>query len=350
MTENQRFGRLIAFLIESKRVRNQQQFTEEIRSDRSTVSEIKNGKIKIPNNMFRKIEIVFPDLSTNWLKTGEGEMLIKDEITEKAISMIREFGLSSINISQMKLTARDIRGYMNKTKIFDIEDAITLICYLEFLNDLSNEKFKYGGDKGDIYLRFFRIKYILKYLNFKDINKDTFAQKAKLHKQEKNEKFIKEVGWLDLENGEMAYIDVNSYGTIIAAFPELNGNWLLYGEGHMLRSKSFTSKEKELNIDYMEKYQETLKELNKAYIDLNARSIERNTRSAQQIEILNEYNKTLKQLLFFKQMIWKLKQSSDEERERLLDELFLYSLTILDNPSPPAVSSADEKQPSLPDV
>ena len=75
MNEYQRFEKLIAYLIETKRVRNQQQFVEEINSDRSTVSEVKNGKLKIPNNMFGKIENAYPDISIDWLKSGEGEML-----------------------------------------------------------------------------------------------------------------------------------------------------------------------------------------------------------------------------------------------------------------------------------
>jgi len=75
MTENERFKEMIKFLIDSKRVRNQQQFTEEIRSDKATVSEIKTGKRKIPNNMFDKIEKVYPEICTDWLLTGKGEML-----------------------------------------------------------------------------------------------------------------------------------------------------------------------------------------------------------------------------------------------------------------------------------
>ena len=74
-TENQRFEHMLNFAIASKKVRNQQQFTEEIQSDKATVSQIKNGRIKIPNNLFANIGKAFPDISIDWLKTGEGKML-----------------------------------------------------------------------------------------------------------------------------------------------------------------------------------------------------------------------------------------------------------------------------------
>ena len=78
-TENQRFEELIKSLITSKKIRNQQQFVEEIRSDKATVSQIKNGKIKIPNNLFSNIESAFPDVSMDWLKEGKGDMLNNDK-------------------------------------------------------------------------------------------------------------------------------------------------------------------------------------------------------------------------------------------------------------------------------
>jgi transcriptional regulator with XRE-family HTH domain len=81
MNEYQRFERIIKFLIANKKVRNQQHFVEEIHSDKATVSQIKNGKMKIPNNMFANIETAFPDISSDWLKTGKGEM-IKSNQTE----------------------------------------------------------------------------------------------------------------------------------------------------------------------------------------------------------------------------------------------------------------------------
>jgi hypothetical protein len=75
MIDNKRFKEMIAYLKEQRYVRNQQDFTERISSDKSTVSQIMNDKLSIPNNMFGNIAKAFPFISTDWLMTGEGEML-----------------------------------------------------------------------------------------------------------------------------------------------------------------------------------------------------------------------------------------------------------------------------------
>lgn len=75
MAENQRFKDMFLYLRENKRVRNQQDFTERISSDKTTVSRIMNGHITIPNNLFVNISNAFPYINVDWLRTGEGEML-----------------------------------------------------------------------------------------------------------------------------------------------------------------------------------------------------------------------------------------------------------------------------------
>ena len=60
MEENQRFRNVITSLKENKRVRNQQDFVERIGSDKTTISQIVNNKIMIPNNLFAKIKEAFP--------------------------------------------------------------------------------------------------------------------------------------------------------------------------------------------------------------------------------------------------------------------------------------------------
>lgn len=74
MSENQRYKDMVSYLKEKKIIRNQQDFVERIGSDKSTVSQIINGKISIPNNMFVSIEKAFPFISMDWLKMNEGEM------------------------------------------------------------------------------------------------------------------------------------------------------------------------------------------------------------------------------------------------------------------------------------
>ena len=69
MEENQRFRNVIISLKENKRVRNQQDFVERIGSDKTTISQIVNNKIMIPNNLFAKIKEAFPEVSIEWIKS-----------------------------------------------------------------------------------------------------------------------------------------------------------------------------------------------------------------------------------------------------------------------------------------
>lgn len=74
MEENQRFRNVITSLKENKKVRNQQDFVERIGSDKTTISQIVNNKIMIPNNLFAKIKEAFPEVSIEWIKSGDGEL------------------------------------------------------------------------------------------------------------------------------------------------------------------------------------------------------------------------------------------------------------------------------------
>jgi transcriptional regulator with XRE-family HTH domain len=75
MTVNERFKILISYLISSKKIRNQQQFSEETKFNKSTVSQMKNGKAKISPEMLIQIKKVYPFISIDWLINNEGEML-----------------------------------------------------------------------------------------------------------------------------------------------------------------------------------------------------------------------------------------------------------------------------------
>lgn len=75
-TQNERLREAFNYLKGKRKVRNQQDFTERIDSDRTTVSLVLNGKIKIPDILFVKVTEAFPELSRNWLISGKGEMLI----------------------------------------------------------------------------------------------------------------------------------------------------------------------------------------------------------------------------------------------------------------------------------
>ena len=81
MINNQRFREVVFYLKNNKYIRNQQDFTERVGSDKSTVSQIMNEKIGIPNSLFASIETAFPFINGDWIKTGEGEMLVNSGIS-----------------------------------------------------------------------------------------------------------------------------------------------------------------------------------------------------------------------------------------------------------------------------
>lgn len=81
MTSNDRIKLLIDYLKQYRFVRNQQEFSEIVKSDKSTISQILNNKIDVPNGLYKKIVQEFPFISMSWLINGEGEML-KENISQ----------------------------------------------------------------------------------------------------------------------------------------------------------------------------------------------------------------------------------------------------------------------------
>lgn len=73
--DNQRIKKVVDYLKNNRYIRNQQDFTERIGSDKATVSQVINNRINIPNNMFASIADAFPFVSEDWMRTGEGDMV-----------------------------------------------------------------------------------------------------------------------------------------------------------------------------------------------------------------------------------------------------------------------------------
>jgi hypothetical protein len=106
MNRSERFKKLIEYLIANKIVRNQQEFVEDIGSDKATVSQIKNGKLDIPNNLFVKIKSAYPELNIEWLMKGEGEMvksIQKLENVNSSVAIGRDANGSEIHITSQKM-------------------------------------------------------------------------------------------------------------------------------------------------------------------------------------------------------------------------------------------------------
>lgn len=95
MIDNKRFRSVVEFLKEKKYIRNQQDFSERVNSDKTTVSQIMNDRINIPNVMFGNIEKAFPIISTEWILTGEGEML---RPVSQSVGNIIESNVAGVNV------------------------------------------------------------------------------------------------------------------------------------------------------------------------------------------------------------------------------------------------------------
>ena len=75
MTENERFRCLVDYLKENRYIRNQQQFVEEVKSDKTTISQLLNGRISAPKILFANVCAAYPFVSLEWLRDGKGEMV-----------------------------------------------------------------------------------------------------------------------------------------------------------------------------------------------------------------------------------------------------------------------------------
>lgn len=79
VSKNQRVAELIAELKNSRKIRNQSHFAEIVGSDKATISEIVREQIDVPKKLFGKILEAFPEISPDWLESGEGPMFRRSE-------------------------------------------------------------------------------------------------------------------------------------------------------------------------------------------------------------------------------------------------------------------------------
>lgn len=123
MADNQRFTEMLDYLKNSRIIRNQQDFTERVGSDKATISQIKNGKLSIPNKLFNKIEEAFPSISTSWLMTGEGPMLKTEE----------EQGGTMVPLLPVAAAAGSLDGFAASVRLQDCEKVASPIKGVDFV-------------------------------------------------------------------------------------------------------------------------------------------------------------------------------------------------------------------------
>ncbi len=76
---NKRFTDVLKFLISSREVRNQQDFCDIMGLATSYVARLKSGDRPISESIISQIGANFPQINGDWLLTGEGEMLKREE-------------------------------------------------------------------------------------------------------------------------------------------------------------------------------------------------------------------------------------------------------------------------------
>lgn len=72
---NQRLREVVNFLKEQRKVLSDGEFADKIDVGRSQLSEVMSGKRKVSERYILKLLTKFPEISEEWLRTGEGEML-----------------------------------------------------------------------------------------------------------------------------------------------------------------------------------------------------------------------------------------------------------------------------------
>ena len=261
-----------------------------------------------------KITSSYPELRFDWLMNGRGEMLYDDGIVDKFISMLRESYLSDSKLAySFRVNEDKIKNYRNGKERPTPSEAEFLIPGLESIE--LNRKIRFDAFANLIDRDFIDIRMLEKEFGYSR-------------------------GFLNNEeNITQDVIDEYFY-----SFPDMLYIFNKEATNNVLHSK----------VNHLQK---------------------------ECLIALKNLNDSLREISSIKQMISKLKESTVEERERLLEELYFYSQTkteidvieplkrifpfittmrklkkitvddpdrLLDLfPSLFAVSSADEKQPSL---
>ncbi len=80
---NNRLIEAINFLKDNRVIFNDSDFAEVLGKNKGYISEVKNGKRTMGSRFCKSVEDAFPQINGDWLLTGEGEMLKREEKEEK---------------------------------------------------------------------------------------------------------------------------------------------------------------------------------------------------------------------------------------------------------------------------
>ena len=134
MNENQRVKKVIEVLKQGKYIRNQQDFAERIGADKSTISQVVNGKISVPNNLFGKISKAFPQFNIEWLLNDKGEMLKSSTAASMGSSMLRQAEPGPYTVPLIPISAQggSFNDFVVSVKDSDCEKVISPVRQVDF--------------------------------------------------------------------------------------------------------------------------------------------------------------------------------------------------------------------------
>lgn len=134
MNENQRVKKVIEVLKQGKYIRNQQDFAERIGTDKSTISQVVNGKISVPNNLFGKISKAFPQFNIEWLLNDKGEMLKSSTAASMGSSMLRQAEPGPYTVPLIPISAQggSFNDFVVSVKDSDCEKVISPVRQVDF--------------------------------------------------------------------------------------------------------------------------------------------------------------------------------------------------------------------------
>jgi SOS-response transcriptional repressor LexA len=111
MEQNRRFADMLETLKKKGVVRNQQQFVEMVGVDKSLVSNVKNEKVPLSDDLLQKVEKAFPMVSVDWIKSGEGPMILPEDHFSFGGSSEKMVSLPLLPVDVMAgLPSEDIAG------------------------------------------------------------------------------------------------------------------------------------------------------------------------------------------------------------------------------------------------
>lgn len=118
---NERLRQVMEYLKEKRLIYNQREFVVRLEANPSAVSEMIGGKRNVSNKFIDRIGLTFRMINTQWMRTGDGDMILADyapEIPEKYKERIQ---------LENELLKNEIEKY--KEKITEMSERIGALKY-----------------------------------------------------------------------------------------------------------------------------------------------------------------------------------------------------------------------------